>query len=505
MQTEQDGPQFRSGPIVLHANEPVSLEEPLLVEEARQPASKLIIDLHPERDVVINDLVDNPNSESFSEFVESYRMLYKSKTRLEQPIVAVQVLTDWKGKQRGRFVRRTTDNEYEVVSDKRARAFITKTLRNAMAVPKPQPLENQPNHLLPNSVGPLQSHPPRSLTTSLHSSGTLYGRNVELQRLRHIFETVASNKHSGVNHCVLLSGESGAGKTALAHSLQDIVSQQGGLFISGKFQGLIHTNAVQVALEDLVNQLPSTSIQPDTLMESVLETLDVAEVSILTQLLPGLERYFGGVRESSDATTQINAQALTRQTFVVGVLLECVSKLSGPIVFCMDDLQWASKSSIDSLTAWMSNSKLQRVLFVGTHRPLSQASLVEDSFTRRLLPSDVSICRIELAPLQMEDVQSMLAGSLGLRDIQQVKSLSRMVHESTSGNVGFLCELLRHFRDQELLCWDGTQWKCDDHMINITWRSIVDLYGSRLVDLDPDTLKTLQVAGTFHSFLSLSL
>ena len=103
---------------------------------------------------------------------------------------------------------------------------------------------------------PCQARPSRRISTKLNYAreGELYGRKDQQEQLLNVYRQVTNESK---RQFVLISGELGNGKTALARSLRPTVEQDGGFFLQAKFEetGQESTAALVTALSDFCSQL----------------------------------------------------------------------------------------------------------------------------------------------------------------------------------------------------------------------------------------------------------
>ncbi|MBV5331584.1 AAA family ATPase, partial [bacterium] len=120
----------------------------------------------------------------------------------------------------------------------------------------------------------------------------LYGREQDIITLLESFERVSS----GHGVVLLVSGSSGAGKTALVQELQRPVRERNGFFTSGKFdqfQQNIPYFAFRQALAELCRQLQAEDARRRSRFKAdILEALgDLGQV--LVDMVPEFESFLG--------------------------------------------------------------------------------------------------------------------------------------------------------------------------------------------------------------------
>jgi predicted ATPase len=124
----------------------------------------------------------------------------------------------------------------------------------------------------------------------------LYGREVEIQALLAAFKRVTEQKPKSQIEMMLVSGQSGIGKSALIREIDRPITETRGYFITGKFdqyQRNLPYSAVIQAFQDLVGQLLTESeSQLARWREKLLAAFGV-NGQVIISLIPELELIVG--------------------------------------------------------------------------------------------------------------------------------------------------------------------------------------------------------------------
>jgi tetratricopeptide (TPR) repeat protein len=173
----------------------------------------------------------------------------------------------------------------------------------------------------------------------------------------------------------------------------------------------------------------------------------------LRRALSRQQRPFEYIEGRGDPALQNRPYALFIQALRLGSLdvsdldgaasaiIESLQELSqgGPVLFVLEDLQWADDASIALLPRLAS---LEKVWLIGLARP-EAAPKIESTFRKR----------IECWPFSLQDVTAFTKEMVG-----DNKDLAETLFEISQGNPFLVEETLQGFRDAGLLLHDGDKW-----------------------------------------------
>jgi len=256
-------------------------------------------------------------------------------------------------------------------------------------------------------------------------SPILVGRERELAILReHLDATLV-----GRGSLLLIGGEAGIGKTALAETVCRDAEKRGTLVLVGRCYDLTETPPYGPWV-DLLGcyrrgdgpPLPDAFVRPGT----------VGAVASQTTLFREVQDFFARLATSRPE----------------GVL---------PLLLLFEDIHWADPASLDLLRALARSLPALPILLLATYRAdeLSPAHPLA-----RLLPAIVresSAGRLDLRPLRAADVATLVAGRYHLTD-EGTARLAAYAHRRSEGNPLFVGELLRTLEEEEVVQRTTAGW-----------------------------------------------
>jgi DNA-binding SARP family transcriptional activator len=254
-------------------------------------------------------------------------------------------------------------------------------------------------------------------------SAMFTGRERQLDALGRLWQ----RSLAGQRNLVLLQGEAGAGKSRLAARFASAVHAEGAIVLWGRA-----TAEAIVPFEPMVEALRTVlrTVSPEARRRVA------ADRGHLALLLPELAQLVPEARtERLDATVE---RYMLFET--VAELLRAESDLN-PLLFVIDDIQWADAPSLKMIEHVMRHELPGRLMIVCTARVPGDAPTPELDRLASELERDRLLTRVGVEGLQATDVEALLRA--GGRD----DAVAADLREATGGNAFFVTELIAHGGD----------------------------------------------------------
>jgi predicted ATPase len=272
---------------------------------------------------------------------------------------------------------------------------------------------------------------------------------------------------AGQGSLVLIGGEAGVGKTALAESLAYEAATWGALVLTGRCYDLMETPPYG----------PWTEIR------------DHAPV------IPDLPPLPSAVTSTAASQAELFREALASFAALAA---------RQPLVLILDDLQWADPASLDLLRFLARSVVSLPILLLATYRA--------EEVTRRhplypllpLLLREAGATPIELHRLPIADVATLVTDRYRLPEAEATR-LVTYLHERAGGNAFFTLELLRALEEEGVLAEEPEGWTVGDLasvQVPLLLRQVID---SRLARLGAEAERLLAVAAVIGQTVPLAL
>lgn len=331
----------------------------------------------------------------------------------------------------------------------------------------------------------------------------LYGRDADIRQLTEAVDAVCD----GTGRIVLISGNPGVGKSALAGYVEKYVREKGCYFISGRqdeYQRNLPYNALIQAFSRLVDLLLAESREDLARWKARISHALGANAGLLIDAIPRLGLILGPQPPSAEP---VAAEAQNRFRFAFQSFVQAMAHREHPLVLFVDNLQWADVASLDLLQLLLGSTGNEYLLFVGAYRdsdvgpshPLAPVIKALSGPKTRTLMIGLS----NLAP----DVLNLLVADTLKSDAVHVKPLSDLVYRKTEGNPLFAIQFLLSLYEDRLLVfnYDTRQWEWEIEQIrriSIT-DNVITLATQKIQKLPAKTLELLSLAACIGSSFSI--
>lgn len=321
----------------------------------------------------------------------------------------------------------------------------------------------------------------------------LYGRNQALESLVQGFEMACA----GCTHLSLVSGYAGVGKTSLIQGLYPWIADRQAYFITGKFDQVVRNipyGAVLQAFRALIRQILSEGDASFSAWRNRLSLALGANGGVLTEVIPEVELITGKTQPPAPMAA---AEAQNRFRLVFQNFVAAIANAEHPLVLFLDDLQWADPASLALLQPLLTSQDVRFLFVIGAFRDNEIDATQALEFTLASLPGTVEFDRIQLRPLESQDLHNFAIDCLR-RDDDSSRWLAKLLGEKTEGNPFFMIQFLRSLWRDNLLRFDQDQgvWQLDQEQISRVpmTDNVIELMSRRIDRLSPPARRVLTYA-----------
>ncbi len=320
----------------------------------------------------------------------------------------------------------------------------------------------------------------------------LVGRQSEVGHLAHALKRVTAGDGREV---VLISGDPGVGKTALAAHAARLAHGAGACVLLGRCDEDLAVPYGPFA-EALHHYVASA---PDEILASHVQAYGAE----LARMVPALGKRLGElpVRQSSDPDTE--------RYLLLGAAVGLLSQVaqSQVVVLVLDDLQWADKASLQLLRLLVTSDESIRLLVIGTYRRSELTDAAPLTSALVTLRREPRVSQIDLSGLDDAGVVAFLEAAAGHELAEPGRELALALYRETEGNPYFVGEVLAHLYETGVIYRaESGRWRARDDLESWTLpESVVQVVASRVARLGDGARRALSLASVIGREFDLDL
>ncbi len=322
----------------------------------------------------------------------------------------------------------------------------------------------------------------------------IYGREKEVK----IFSAEAARIFEANAEPVLifLSGPPGIGKSYLINEMRRSLIEKKCYFIGGKYEQLQRAapfSAIIDAFKDLMDQILGESEPAIEVWKKKIVNALGDNASLVTEVIPQLKLIIG---DQPPVEQLPPAESENRFAYVFQNFTKVFASAKRPLVFSLDDMQWADNASLKWLQIIFMNTELKNMLFIGSYMdgeitPSNPFSLFLDNIHEKNLKR----IDIVLSPLEVPAIAHILADAMR-SDPDDTRRLAEVIKHKTEGNPFFINEFMKYLDEERLIRYDQKRWHWDIEKIKQahTTDNVVEFMAKKILKLPARTRIAMKVA-----------
>ena len=339
----------------------------------------------------------------------------------------------------------------------------------------------------------------RDVFDHYHIPEKLFGRQKELNFINQCYNEV----WGGETILLTVSGYSGIGKSSLVFEAQKNIASKNGRFINAKYdqfkRNIPYSGLIQAFLS-LIHQLLT---EPDEILQEWKERLLEAvgtNGQVIVDVIPEIKLVIGEQPPIEKLNPQDNAN---RFNYVMTNFLKAFLHPDRPLVFFIDDFQWADEPSLKLLELFFGDQSLKNLLFIMAYRENEVAPFHPLQIALREIAAQGSkVVNLSVKPLPQQAVQELIQDAF-YGPPKQTEELANLLFRKTEGNPFFTLQLLKLLYEEDLFYFDKERgcWmaKLDAIKRVKVSENVADLMINKLTSLPADVLRVLTVGSAMES------
>lgn len=324
--------------------------------------------------------------------------------------------------------------------------------------------------VLPAAAGAVQAGATRPPSPEPRYAQPLVGRERELTLLKQRVDSALRGEGS----LVFITGEAGIGKTRLAWEVRPYARGRGFLWLEGRYlkEGNIPFQPWVEAIRGFVR----------TASPALLVKVLMPHAPALMKLVPELSERLGALPSLPSIGPD---EERTRLFEAVSGFFTAIAR-EQPLVFFVDDLQWAS--SLDTLHHLGRSVATERILLVGAFRDIELKESAALARTLLAMNRERLFYTVPLKRLIESEVAQMVTQTFG--EAASAK-LAEIVNQKTEGNPFFVEEMVRYLTESGAITLGESGWEVKDPALVQLPDSVKAVVGERLERLGEEARAVL--------------
>ncbi|WP_227793307.1 helix-turn-helix transcriptional regulator [Paenibacillus guangzhouensis] len=329
-----------------------------------------------------------------------------------------------------------------------------------------------------------------------------YGRTHEISVLTQAYLAASY----GSTELVYVAGEAGIGKTSLLDQVFRKQYRGDFFYITGKFEQLSNESPyhpIMQAFRGLMRHLLGEGQQRVEQWRHKLNNALSGSAELITSMIPEAELIIGHVAPAEELPAN---EARKRFLYVFRKFVQTLATKEHPLVFFIDDLQWADSSSLQLIHALLSDPECQYVLMICAYRDKEIDPARLPGYETDGSPIEHAVIRhLQLDPLHLQDMNQIVMEMLH-HETDMTLSLTELLYHRTNGNPFHLRQILLRLLDDGILSYNQEKrsWEWDlGRMIeqdpSYAIHQLIDHRLRRLPKLAQELLSiAASIGSTFH-------
>ncbi|OAS88584.1 ATP-binding sensor histidine kinase [Metabacillus litoralis] len=328
----------------------------------------------------------------------------------------------------------------------------------------------------------------------IETNNRLFGREEEVNKLISICNRTLEN---GETQLMLISGESGTGKTAIVDEVLQELNKKQTFLIRGKFDLLLKQSPYSAILDAFKMLFKQILTEDETNINKwgrLIEDEIGSNLTILLSVLPELKWLVNKENEEIELTA---VDMSSHFYYLFQKLVRVFTQKNHSLILFLDDLQWADSASLELIEYLISNQDTHYFLMIGAYREneITSEHLLYQTISH--LKDERKVQTITLDALSYDIVSDWIQSYLSEQK-EDVRVLSTTIYRITQGNPFFIKQLLLSFYENNILFFNekSGNWSIDETKLSQAsiQDNVVFYLINRLKKLPETTLRLIQIA-----------
>ncbi|GIW21862.1 MAG: serine/threonine protein kinase [Candidatus Sericytochromatia bacterium] len=331
----------------------------------------------------------------------------------------------------------------------------------------------------------------------------IYGRDEELLLITKSLEKFKK----GNLEIVLVSGDSGMGKSSLIDKVSEEIKKQNIYYIYSKFDNLTQNKPYSSFIDGiriLIKRILSESNEKLNQFKYNLINKLGSSLNILIDLIPEIKLIVGKnfISIVKNEETEIYDNLNNILIKFIFLFIEDNNLLT----IRFDDLQWIDQATFNFIKTLIFTNNIKNLFLICTYRENEISEAVKD-FINEIKNAHLSLREIKLNPINVYSLCEILSDIFSL-PIEKVSNLANVLINKTGGNPFFIQHFINSLSENQIIKFDkNNQWTWDIDKINELegTENLISIVMNRIHSLNKETFEILKTAAFIGNNFNLDL
>ncbi len=320
----------------------------------------------------------------------------------------------------------------------------------------------------------------------------LVGRETEIIAIMDAYDRA----ENGNRELVMVSGEPGAGKSALTNGLRTKIEEKGGFFIYGKNEQSDQNTpycSIIMAFQGAVKRLLSGNERSVNEWRKRLAQALTTNGTVITDVIPEIELITGPQPDLPEVGPEETRNRFKR---VFRSFVQVFASQEHPLVIFLDDLQWADAGSLEMINSLVTNTDIGCLLLIGTFRDNEVNALHPlNREINKIKKETGHITSLSLPRLSIGHVHEILEDFYRISG-KKTWELADLIQNKTRGNPFFINQFIKNLYEENLFEPDpssGWSWNFSKILQMQVTENVVELLEKKIKKLSEPVVELLKI------------
>lgn len=340
--------------------------------------------------------------------------------------------------------------------------------------------------------------PTRPVELCLHTS--LIGRRSEINIIKKYIKETSLPK----GQFLMISGESGSGKTRLIEEFKELIDRNKVCAIFCRcFPG--ESKTPYYTIHDIFEQFTTFHLQLKKEEQHTEKKRLLNSVGNFGQIIFQVNDKLEFILGETEPLVELEPEKENKRFYEVCTQFLCsLGRKDRPFILFIDDLQWIDEGSLNIFNEIMSVVHKYPFLIVGTYRT---EDIDDDHIIHKLLKNNNNLKLEKLENLHYAHIRLLLSEMLNSEPDDILDELTGYVMDQSKGNPFFSIELVKHLFSEDVIYKKNGQWKLNWGNVNMKEipSSLIDFILKRIKLLSQNDRVLLSCGAAIGSMFSREL